>query len=190
MSSAPPAPTPLLAEAKPLTFVDHVVNIFRLVIKELRSIRADPTMLILVVYAFSISVNTVATGAVTEATNLSVGIVDEDGSDLSRRIAEGLDTPDLPAVGADHSVPNRPDDGPGQAFVRRRDPAQFRGRHPRPTQDRHPDQRRRHRGRPGRQRRNFSGPPSPTRSSHSSPARMLRRRRRSIWSCARHLTRT
>jgi ABC-2 type transport system permease protein len=35
-------------------------------------------MLILVVYAFSISVNTVATGAVTEATNLSVGIVDED----------------------------------------------------------------------------------------------------------------
>ena len=50
-------------------------------------------MLILVVYAFSISVNTVATGAVTEATNLSVGIVDEDGSDLSRRIAEGLRRP-------------------------------------------------------------------------------------------------
>ena len=82
-----------LVEAKPLTFVDHVVNIFHLVIKELRSIRADPTMLILVVYAFSISVNTVATGAVTEATNLSVGIVDEDGSDLSRRIAEGLRLP-------------------------------------------------------------------------------------------------
>ena len=34
-----------------------------------------------------------ATGAVTEATNLSVGIVDEDGSDLSRRIAEGLRRP-------------------------------------------------------------------------------------------------
>ena len=68
-----------------------------LVIKELRSIRADPTMLILVVYAFSISVNTVATGAVTEATNLSVGIVDEDGSDLSRQIAEGLVAADLPA---------------------------------------------------------------------------------------------
>jgi ABC-2 type transport system permease protein len=84
---------PRLAEAKPLTFVDHVVNIFRLVIKELRSIRADPTMLILVVYAFSISVNTVATGAVTEATNLSVGIVDEDGSDLSRQIAEALRRP-------------------------------------------------------------------------------------------------
>jgi ABC-2 type transport system permease protein len=91
--SSQPAPVPHLAEAKPLTLRDHVVNIFRLVIKELRSIRADPTMLILVVYAFSISVNTVATGAVTEATNLSVGIVDEDGSDLSRRIAEGLRRP-------------------------------------------------------------------------------------------------
>ena len=93
MSEALSPKAPHLVEAKPLTFVDHVVNIFHLVIKELRSIRADPTMLILVVYAFSISVNTVATGAVTEATNLSVGIVDEDGSDLSRRIAEGLRLP-------------------------------------------------------------------------------------------------
>jgi ABC-2 type transport system permease protein len=50
-------------------------------------------MLVLVVYAFSFSVNTVATGAVTEATNLSVGIVDEDGSDLSRQIAEALVPP-------------------------------------------------------------------------------------------------
>ena len=82
-----------LAEAKTLTLHDRVANIFRLVIKELRSIRADPTMLILVAYAFSISVNTVATGAVTEATNLSVGIADEDGSQLSREIAEGLVRP-------------------------------------------------------------------------------------------------
>lgn len=93
MTVPAPAPAPKLVEAKPLAFGDHVINIFRLVIKELRSIRADPTMLILVVYAFSISVNTVATGAVTEATNLSVGIVDEDGSELSRRIAEGLRRP-------------------------------------------------------------------------------------------------
>src|ERR1700675_2646398 len=96
-ASSPKGPHPV--EAKPLTFVDHVVNIFHLVIKELRSIRADPTMLILVAYAFSISVNTVATGAVTEATNLSVGVVDEDGSDLSRGIAEGLVRPTFqPAV--------------------------------------------------------------------------------------------
>jgi ABC-2 type transport system permease protein len=82
-----------LAEARTLTLRDRIGNIFRLVIKELRSIRADPTMLILVAYAFSISVNTVATGAVTEATNLSVGIADEDGSQLSREVAEGLVRP-------------------------------------------------------------------------------------------------
>jgi ABC-2 type transport system permease protein len=93
MASPPTQPVPKLAEAKTLTLRDHLFNIFRLVIKELRSIRSDPTMLVLVVYAFSVSVNTVATGAVTEATNLSVGIVDEDGSDLSRQIAEGLVRP-------------------------------------------------------------------------------------------------
>ncbi len=82
-----------MAELKPLTWRNRVVNVLRLVVKELRSIRSDPVMLILVVYAFSISVNTVATGAVTEATNLSVGIVDEDGSPLSRQIAEGLVRP-------------------------------------------------------------------------------------------------
>jgi hypothetical protein len=75
-----------------------------------RRIRADPTMLILVICAFSISVNPVATGTVTEATNLSVGIVDEDGSDLSRRIAEGLRLPDIPARCADKGLetPQRP----------------------------------------------------------------------------------
>ena len=98
MSLPSTVPVSKLAEARTLTLRDHIFNIFRLVIKELRSIRAEPTMLILVAYAFSISVNTVATGAVTEATNLSVGIVDEDGSDLSE-IAEGLVRPTFqPAV--------------------------------------------------------------------------------------------
>ena len=99
MSSPHIESVPKLAEARTLTLRDHIFNTLRLVIKELRSIRADPTMLVLVAYAFSISVNTVATGAVTEATNLSVGIVDEDGSDLSREIAEGLVRPTFqPAV--------------------------------------------------------------------------------------------
>jgi len=77
----------------------HVVNVYRLMIKELRSIRADPIMLLLVVYAFSIAVYTVATGASLEATNLAIGVVDEDRSDLSRQIADGF-TPPLfkPAV--------------------------------------------------------------------------------------------
>ncbi len=71
----------------------HLQNIVQLVIKELRSIRADPVMLILLVYSFSIAVYTVATGASTEAKNLSVGIVDEDRSDLSRQIRNALNPP-------------------------------------------------------------------------------------------------
>jgi ABC-2 type transport system permease protein len=99
MASAPDRIASPIVKAKPLTLLDHVVNTIKLVVKELRSIRADPTMLVLVVYAFSISVNTVATGAVTDATNLSVGIVDEDGSSLSRQIAEALLPPTFqPAV--------------------------------------------------------------------------------------------
>jgi ABC-2 type transport system permease protein len=50
-------------------------------------------MLALVVFAFSIFVYSVATGASTEANNLSVGIVDEDRSELSRAIADGLTLP-------------------------------------------------------------------------------------------------
>jgi len=71
----------------------HLTNIYRLIIKELRSFRSDPIMLALVVYSFTIAIHAAATGASTEATNLSVGIVDEDHSDLSRRIADGLTPP-------------------------------------------------------------------------------------------------
>jgi len=77
----------------------HFANVYRLIIKELRSFRSDPIMLALVVYSFTIAVYAAATGASTEATNLSVAIVDEDHSDLSRRIADGLTPPTFqPAV--------------------------------------------------------------------------------------------
>ena len=66
MSNVASRVTPKLAATRPLTFFDHVKNVYYLVIKELRSIRADPVMLFLVLYSFSISVNTVATGAVTD----------------------------------------------------------------------------------------------------------------------------
>ncbi|WP_315766363.1 MULTISPECIES: ABC transporter permease [unclassified Bradyrhizobium] len=77
----------------------HLANIYRLTIKELRSFRSDPVMLLLVAYAFTIAIYAAATGASTEAKNLSVGIVDEDHSDLSRRIADGLTPPTFkPAI--------------------------------------------------------------------------------------------
>jgi ABC-2 type transport system permease protein len=71
----------------------HLANIYHLTVKELRSIRADPMMLVLVIYAFSIAVYTVATGASTEANDLTVGVVDEDHSELSRRLFDALTPP-------------------------------------------------------------------------------------------------
>jgi ABC-2 type transport system permease protein len=71
----------------------HVANIYRLTIKEMRSIRSDPIMLALIAYSFTFAIYAAATGASTEATNLSIGIVDEDHSDLSRRIADGFTPP-------------------------------------------------------------------------------------------------
>jgi len=89
-TSYPPA-----AQAQEVSkgLLTHVINIFRLTIKELRSIRADPMMLVLVFYTFTVAVYTVATGASTEAKDLTVGIVDEDRSDLSRRLLDALHPP-------------------------------------------------------------------------------------------------
>ena len=69
-----------------VALVIHLQNILRLVVKELRSLRADPIMLVLVVYAFTIAVYTVANGVKLEARDLTIGIVDEDQSEFSRSL--------------------------------------------------------------------------------------------------------
>lgn len=61
-------------------------NTLRLGIKELRSLRADPIMLILIVYVFTYVVYAIGTGVNFEVQHAAVGIVDEDRSELSRRI--------------------------------------------------------------------------------------------------------
>jgi ABC-2 type transport system permease protein len=65
-------------------------NILWLGIKEFRSLRADPVLLFMIAFAFTVSVYTAATGMKTEVENAPVGIVDEDRSELSRRIAAAL----------------------------------------------------------------------------------------------------
>jgi ABC-2 type transport system permease protein len=71
-------------------FGRHVANLYRLVIKELRGIRADPLMLILMLYAFTVAIYTVTTGASTEVRDMTVGFVDEDRSSLSRQLNDAL----------------------------------------------------------------------------------------------------
>jgi ABC-2 type transport system permease protein len=73
----------------------HLENIYYLTIKELRSIRADHILLVMVLYTYTIAVYTVATGASTNPQDLTVGVVDEDNSNLSRQFLQVLNQPPL-----------------------------------------------------------------------------------------------
>jgi ABC-2 type transport system permease protein len=63
--------------------LDHI---YRLGLKELKSLWADKVLLILICWAFSGAIYTAATGASQELRNAPVAVVDEDLSPLSRRI--------------------------------------------------------------------------------------------------------
>lgn len=67
-----------------------LANIFWLGTKELRSFLRDYVLLGLVIYAFSVAVIAQAQGNSQEVRNASVAVVDEDRSELSRRIASAF----------------------------------------------------------------------------------------------------
>jgi ABC-2 type transport system permease protein len=73
--------------------VQRLQNIFHLGIKELRGLRRDTVMLVLVLYAFSLGVYIPAKGTGTELTNAAIAIVDEDQSQLSARIGNAFFPP-------------------------------------------------------------------------------------------------
>jgi ABC-2 type transport system permease protein len=70
--------------------VGSLRNILNLGVKELFSLRRDVVLLALVVWAFSLSVYTAATGMNHDLRNAAIAIVDEDRSQLSRRIQEAF----------------------------------------------------------------------------------------------------
>ncbi|WP_324753233.1 ABC transporter permease [Roseovarius sp. Pro17] len=70
-------------------------NVWRLGLKELRSLGADPVILLLIIYIFSYAVYAVATGAKLEVENAAVGYVDEDRSELSGRILGAVLPPEF-----------------------------------------------------------------------------------------------
>lgn len=68
-------------------------NIFRLGLKELKSLWADKTLLVLICWAFSGAIYTAATGVSQELHNAPIAIVDEDQSPLSHRVADAFYPP-------------------------------------------------------------------------------------------------
>jgi len=72
-------------------------NIYRLGIKELRSLWRDPMMLFLILYAFSLGIYVAATAMPETLHHAPIAIVDEDQSPLSNRITSAFYPPHFTA---------------------------------------------------------------------------------------------
>src|SRR6516164_10862988 len=81
-------------------------NIFWLGTKELRSFMRDFVLVGLVIYAFSLAIIAQAQSNAQELHNASIAIVDEDHSELSRRIAHAFLPPyfQTPQPVAEHDI--------------------------------------------------------------------------------------
>ena len=64
----------------------RIANVFRLGVKELRGLQRDPILLVLIAYAFTISVYTAAKAMPETLNQAAIAIVDEDQSPASSRI--------------------------------------------------------------------------------------------------------
>ncbi|MBD9371079.1 ABC transporter permease [Rhizobium sp. ARZ01] len=64
----------------------RLANVFQLGIKELRGLARDPMLLILIVYAFSLSIYTASNATPDTLNHAAIAIVDEDESPISSRI--------------------------------------------------------------------------------------------------------
>ncbi len=73
--------------------VRRLQNIFRLGIKELRSLRHDTVLMALVLYAFTYAIYSAATGTSSELRHTAIAVVDEDHSFLSGRLTDSFLTP-------------------------------------------------------------------------------------------------
>lgn len=71
----------------------RLTHVYRLGQKELQSLRYDPVMVFLILYAFTFSIIAPAKGVKLELQNASVAVIDEDRSPLSRRLVDGLREP-------------------------------------------------------------------------------------------------
>jgi ABC-2 type transport system permease protein len=73
--------------------MNRLQNIFWLGVKEFRSLQRDPVVVVLLIFAFTFSIYTRATGTSSEVHQASIALVDEDRSTLSRRIANAFYPP-------------------------------------------------------------------------------------------------
>jgi ABC-2 type transport system permease protein len=70
-----------------------LINVWLLGAKELRSVMKDTTLLVLIVFAFTAAVLIVSKGVKAEVSNATVALIDDDHSELSRRLADAIRPP-------------------------------------------------------------------------------------------------
>ena len=70
--------------------IKHLQNIYRLGIKEIYSLRHDLVLSVLIVFTFTFSVYSVAKGNDTEVHDAAIAVVDNDDSELSRRLRDSF----------------------------------------------------------------------------------------------------
>jgi ABC-2 type transport system permease protein len=75
----------------------QLANVFRLGVKELRSLYADPVLLLLMLYTFTIAIYQITQNVHMEVTDAAVAVIDEDQSRLSHRITDAILPPQFKA---------------------------------------------------------------------------------------------
>ncbi|HBH39550.1 MAG TPA: hypothetical protein DDX06_14335, partial [Curvibacter sp.] len=83
-------------------------NILQLGIKELRSLARDPALVVLIIYAFSLSIYSSATAMPETPHRATIAVVDEDRSQVSARLIDAFQLPYfLPPTRIDHQQMDR-----------------------------------------------------------------------------------
>src|SRR5690349_12519325 len=67
-----------------------LLNVFRLGRKELASLARDKVLVVFIIYSFSFSIYSIATGIKTDVANAPLAIIDSDQSIMSSRVREGF----------------------------------------------------------------------------------------------------
>jgi len=73
--------------------MNAIANILHLGFKELRTLFRDPAMMVLIVYSFTLSIHSSATGIPESPYRATIAVVDEDRSPASQRIIDAFQAP-------------------------------------------------------------------------------------------------
>ena len=73
--------------------MDSLTNIYWLGLKELRSLLSDKVLVVFVLYAFTWTIYSQATGTSNEVNNASIAFADEDNSALSKELFDAFYPP-------------------------------------------------------------------------------------------------